>query len=397
MLSIDTKDIKIIKELVHHNAVTSSREVFMLVRSTTKESEGEIIDLLRTLLQHTTWSPDDKTSEGDTVLHLACNVNSPVVVDFLLSEANCDPNVPNAHGIVPHDTTSDPQVQQLLVSYGTKTDILYKIMPHRKKLGTNKPLTPPVKIFVVGDPFAGKSTLIAALQGNSNRFWSKKVSNVPSKTIGVIPYDFDCKMFGPVTFYDFAGQREFYSSHAALLQITVQQSSAPIFILVVNLSDGGYGHIRRSMYYWFSFLENQCTLVEAKPKIIVVGSHTDVMKSTYVHKKFAEMCSSYPFVNLDFIEFVAMDCQRTKSAGMSELQHHLSIYCSKLRIKENITFNAHWFYAYLSNIRFTFGKLGNILEGIKNADDIATRYIPQSLGALYKICLSSMIEAISSF
>ena len=381
-----TEDIKIIKELTKCNAVTSSREVFMLIESTAKECEGETVELLQTLLQHTTWNPDDKNSEGDTALHLACIVNAPVIMEFLLSEANCNPNISNACGNIPFETTSDPLARQLLISYGTKIDTLYK--SHHKELGTSEPLKPPVKIFVIGDPSVGKSTLIAALQDISYLFWSKKISNVSPKTTGVIPYDFDSKHFGPVTFHDFAGQREFYSSHAALLQIAVQQSSTSIFLLVVNLGDSNYDRIRQSMFYWFSFLENQCTLVDRKPNIIVVGSHIDVLKTTFFRDNFAKMCLSYPFVNLEFIEFIPMDCQHTKSAGMTELQHHLSLCCSKLRTKENITFNAHWFYVYLSKIKFTFGKLGSVHENIKIAsNDMATRYIPRGLGALYKICM----------
>ena len=307
--------------------------------------------------------------------------------NFLLSEANCNPNIPNACGSRPFEITSDPCVRQHLVSYGTKTDVLYN--SHCRVLGTNEPLKPPVKIFVVGNDSVGKSTLIMALQTIGRWLLPKKISKVPPKTTGVIPHDFENKIFGPVTFHDFAGQREFYSSHAALLQIAVQ-SSTPIFLLVVNLCDSDYD-IRQTIFYWFSFLENQCTLVDCKPQVIVVGSHADVVKSTSqcdVHEKITKICVSYRFANLDFVRFIAMDCQYSKSPGMTELQRYLSTCCNRLRIKENITFNAHCFYAYLSKIKYTVGKLGSVLEEIKTASsDVATKYIPHTLGALYKICI----------
>ena len=55
------------------------------------------------------------------------------------------------------------------------------------------------------------------------------------KTAGVIPYEFNSRRFGRITLYDFAGQREFYRSHAALLCNAIQ-FSPPIFLLVVNIS-----------------------------------------------------------------------------------------------------------------------------------------------------------------
>ena len=78
------ENIEIVKELIRCNVVTSSHEVFMLIKKTTKNHEEETAQLLQTLLQHTTWNPDDKTSQGDTALHLACTVNSPVIVEFFI-------------------------------------------------------------------------------------------------------------------------------------------------------------------------------------------------------------------------------------------------------------------------------------------------------------------------
>ena len=383
------EEIGIVKELVRFKSVTSSREVFMLISSTTKGQEEETVELLRILFEHTTWNPDDTTSEGDTALHLACNVNSAPVVHCLLSEANCDPNVKNGCKKIPFETTYDLHLRQELICYGTRTDAMYR--SYHKVLGTSEPLKPPVKVFVVGNPFAGKSTLIAALQNElsfvSRLLPSKKVGSVPSKTVGVIPYDFESKIFGPVTLYDFAGQREYYSSHAALLQIAVQ-SSAPIFLLVVNLCDSD-ADIQLSIFYWFSFLENQCTIIDHKPQVIIIGSHADLVESTEQRDKhrIARICSSYQFVNLNYVGYVPMDCQYSKSDGMTKLQSHLSKCCDLIRIKENITFNAHCFYVFLSKMKFTVGTLGSVLEHIKNAIDDVAQFLPLTLGAVYKICV----------
>ena len=52
----------------------------------------------------------------------------------------------------------------------------------------------------------------------------KKVSGVDEKTAGVIPYEFESMKYGKVTLYDFAGHPEYYSTHAALLQNSIETS-----------------------------------------------------------------------------------------------------------------------------------------------------------------------------
>ena len=173
--------------------------------------------------------------------------------------------------------TINPEIIKVLVRHGARTSIIYESL--QNSLGTNKPVQPPVKIFVVGNPFVGKSTLTAALKkkiGIIARIFFGKVSDVDKKTVGIVPHDLESEIFGRVTLYDFAGHREFYSGHAALLQTAIQ-STPPIFIIVVNLCEEK-GKIINSILYWVSFLENQCASVSCKPHIILVGSHADILK-----------------------------------------------------------------------------------------------------------------------
>ena len=58
--------------------------------------------------------------------------------------------------------TINSEIIKDLIRYGAKTSIMYK--SYKKALGTNKPLLPPVKVFVVGNPSVGRSTLTAALK-----------------------------------------------------------------------------------------------------------------------------------------------------------------------------------------------------------------------------------------
>ena len=228
------------------------------------------------------WNPNIANSDGNTALHLACQADQQDIVNLLLSQTHCDPNIKNNNDEVPLQKTANSDIIKDLIRYGAQTSMMYK--SHRSALGTNKPIKPPVKMFIVGNPSVGKSTLTAALKKTLNfvarLFTSGKVSGVEKKTVGIIPHEIENEVFGRVTVYDFAGHREFYSGHAALLKAAIQ-STPPVFLLVVNLLDGE-NEIIQTILYWISFLENQCTLVSCKPHLIIVGSHADTLKSKAV-------------------------------------------------------------------------------------------------------------------
>ena len=411
-----TLKLEMIELLINHGGTTTSDIVFTLLFNVEHLLEHmsdieNVIKFFKLGINNTTWNPNDRNDEDDTALYVACyTVNHNIlfnqsragmilqtkrkIIHTLLSEAHCDPNVINSEGKTPLEVTRDPEVLRDLIRHGAKTDIMYK--SHSKALGTNKPLQPPVKVFVVGNPSVGKSTLVAALKKElsliGRLLTSAKVSNVEEKTAGVIPHDFESSKYGPVTLYDFAGQREFYSSHAALLQTAVQ-SSPPIFLLVVNLCDSD-DEIKQNVLYWLSFLENQCISVTKNPHIIIVGSHADKLVSMGEdpRKKMSSM-DRLSFNNLRYAGYIAMDCQFSESNGMNELRQNIMNSCCRLRTQEDISFNAHCFHVYLLD-RFRESSaiiLSTILTHIKIQQQAITEekalyFLPQSTGALYKIC-----------
>ena len=289
-----------------------------------------------------------------------------------------------------------------LIRHGANPQDVYKT--HGNVLGersSKQPLKTPVKLFMVGNPSAGKSTLTKALQSKMTLFdrlmkRPKPVTDVDEKTAGIVPHEFESKSYGRVTLYDFAGQREFYGSHAALLQNAIQ-TSTPIFLLVVDLSQSN-DDIKRNIFYWLSFLENQCTSVSNKPHFIIIGSHADILKSNGEdpkHKGNMLMAETIPqFASLEFAGFVAMDCQYADSVGMRELHQILKTSCESLRSQENIKFNAHCFLVYLLD---KFGEsaaltLATIQARIKEdlkaselANDVML-FFPSSIHLLYAIC-----------
>ena len=254
---------------------------------------------------------------------------------------------------------------------------------------------------MVGNPSAGKSTLTKALQSEAfglKRITKRivKVSGVDEKTAGIVPHEFESKTYGRVTLYDFAGQREFYGSHAALLQNAIQ-TSTPIFLLVIDLSKSNDDN-KSKIFYWLSFLENQCTSVSSKPHFLVIGSHVDVLKSRGEDPKhkasfITSLLTTPQFASLEFTGFVAMDCQYADSAGMRQLHQALKTSCDSLRSQENINFNAHCFLVHLldkfrDQTAVTIGQiLSEMVGGVLSTYEVhITYFLPQSKEAVATVC-----------
>ena len=290
--------------------------------------------------------------------------------------------------------TTNPRIIKDLIRHGAKTSMMYE--SYQNLLGTDKPVQPPVKIFIVGNPSVGKSTLTAALKkklGVIARILSGKVLGVDKKTVGIVPHDLESEIFGRVTLYDFAGHREFYSGHAALLQTAIQ-STPPIFLLVVNLSEKN-NEIIKNILYWTVFLENQCASVSCKPYVILIGSHADTLKGVKPTDKVKNVLDSLNmkcFINMEYVGFVAMNCQYHNSTGMSTLRYLLIKSCEKLRIQEPITFNAHCFLVFLIDAfmdlaAVTIKVISESIEYQQLLKEGILEFLPKNIEALYKICL----------
>ena len=388
-----TSDSKIMTKLIEHGAKVTADVVFKLITSNKMDSEINEILSLSIRKQAMLWNPNELNSDGYTALHLACKTNIPTRVNILLSEAHCDPNVKSNNEEVALQMTTNPDIIKDLIRHGAKTSIMYE--SYQYSLRTNKPVQPPVKVFIVGNPSVGKSTLTAALKkkiGIIARIFSGKVSGVDQKTVGIVPHDLESETFGRITLYDFAGHREFYSGHAALLQTAIQ-STPPVFLLVVKICEDGDGIIK-NILYWISFLENQCASVSCKPHIILVGSHADTLKGINSKDKIKTIIDSLDtkcFTNMEYIGFVAMNCQYHESAGMSDLRHLLIKSCERLRIHEPITFNAHCFLVFLidtfmNQMAITIKTISETIENQQSKNGVL-EFLPESIETLYKICL----------
>jgi len=205
------------------------------------------------------------THSGDTPLHIACKSSQVEIIEFLLSTGECDLLCKNAEGMTPTEIATSVVVRELLDHFCKGT----------------YPLESVVKVFILGDPLAGKSSLVQALKSNPGFMSSligqfQKVKGVREQTAGIDSHSFSSNVFGNVVIYDFAGQREFLTSHAAFLQNSSQLTG--IFIVVTNIAQC-QNDVCRSLQYWVSFILECCAHSEMKPHILFVGSHADQLGS----------------------------------------------------------------------------------------------------------------------
>lgn len=94
------------------------------------------------------------------------------------------------------------------------------------------------RMFVIGNPDAGKSSLVEALkrEGVFDWLWRISESSVPLHTAGIVPSTHK-SMHHDYFFFDFAGEPEYYSSHSAILEnLTPSKVGDNIAIIVVDVS-----------------------------------------------------------------------------------------------------------------------------------------------------------------
>ena len=292
-------------------------------------------------------------SDGITPLHLACWYDSSTVETLLHSRRIKDVSPRNKNGKTPIQLTHDYSIIRLLIGYGANPQDVYEhygqILEQCKK---SQPLHLLMKVIVLGNSEAGKSTLVESLKTVAPDP-TLIVSNVEGPTAGIVQIECDSEVFGKVLFHDFAGQPEFESSHSAFLESSLSPSpfsSPPIFILVVNVHNTQQ-KITQHLQYWLSFIKNYCMgSTEVKPHAIIIGSHADLLSPP-------ELSASLSFLRkaldvskqsvLKCCDPLVLDCREPGSVKMESLRTLLKESCSSLRICVELDSQCHVLFAYL--------------------------------------------------
>ena len=265
---------------------------------------------------------------GNTPLHIACLNNNTAALKTLL-KYNPPILVRNMGGKTPLDVAPH-WAKGILDKYMIENrNTLYADYSNiqtlaKKKYSSAEPIT---RIFVIGNPGAGKSSLVETLkrEGFFESFRRVSESSVPLHTAGIVPSIHTSKHYGRSLFYDFAGDPEYYSSHAAILENLVSSKKGNnIFMIVVDLREENI-KIREILYYWHLFIQNQNILDKKKPFLIIIGSHSDIMTREKVEdkrlelQKFCDKIQPRHGVFHKAAHFI-LDCRNPKHQHLGDIQ-----------------------------------------------------------------------------
>jgi len=218
-----------------------------------------------------------KRSYGNPPLNYAVRDVDLRIERALLATGKADPTIRNHRGQSPIEMT---------FAYTITTEVsLYAKKAH--KLEKKNPSGSYVQVFVAGYASAGKTTLIEVLCCEAAALLKlvpkalplniRTFTDAKPHTPGIVPHELNSKEFGTVVIHDLAGQYEYYSSHAAVVENSVL-TSAPLFVIVVDLSERN-ASIRKRLSYWLTFIKNHCKKAATPPHVTIVGSHKDVVKA----------------------------------------------------------------------------------------------------------------------
>ena len=256
------------------------------------------------------------TKDGDTPLHIAARGGHTECVEVLL-KLDAPIMLRNAAGKTARDIARFG-VKQLLDAYiiqnKAKLYFHYDIIMQqaKKKYSIAERIT---RVLVIGNSGAGKSSFVEAMkrEGFFESFGRVSESAVPLHTAGIIPSIHTSKRYGRVLFYDFAGDPEYYSSHAAILENLASSKGDNIFIIVVNLKDDILA-VRNTLHYWLSFIDYQC----GSKNLITIGSHSDLLPKEIVDKKIQKISAIHSKqVDMDYF---TLNCCKPRSKEFEDIK-----------------------------------------------------------------------------
>ena len=244
--------------------------------------------------------------------------------------------------------TNEPELIRVLLSFGASPKTSY--FPSHLR---HNPTDMSINMFVLGNTGAGKSTIVKAISTEAQGFSRlmhriSKVKDVDQKTAGIIPYELRSQALGRVSLYDFAGHKEYYAGHDALLANTMTNSSS-VIALLVDMRDEEE-KIRETVQYWFQFINNHSHACSSKTHLVIISSHADELPSGESRKKAGILQSVVSKLNLENITLAGqftIDCRYAESSSMTQLRSLLSESCKTLRSSDEIEASQHCYMIFL--------------------------------------------------
>ena len=309
-------------------------------------------------------------NDGLTPLHYACNYGHLNIVQYLIREAHCNPSCVDNNGNTPlhHACTyCHAHVVKYLLSTGrvnplaenrsghtamyyTESFEIIKLFQPFVECRTAYPVHTFTKLILTGDSGAGKTSLtelIVRLATHSSTA-IECVADVQCFTAGIVPHHIQSEL-GNFVVYDFAGQQEYYSSHAAVLE-HVMQKSAVMFLCLVDLSKSNES-ICQSLHYWLSFINNACSSVAIRSHVAIIGSHSDLVQSSEEKKgksSLIQAIAARRIKHQEFAGYLSMDCRQGNTDASRQLVSMLTNSQNAINTSQPvISFYCHVLYAFL--------------------------------------------------
>ena len=348
-------------------------------------------DELKLVLAQMKIDSNIQDDEGFTLMHLACQANNFDAVQLLLTTADANPSLEDKKGQTPITLATDPNIIKLLTEHGADPQPLYAI--HRIFFESREPPPTPVNLMVIGHPSVGKTTLIQSLQ---NEIFEKVISERFEHTAGVVPTNFNSLFYGEVTFYDFAGQPEYYASHDTVVHITIK-NIPPIVLVIINLTESDK-IVYDQLHYWINFIANRCAGLNDKAHMVVIGSHADILerdgmnpslKVSRLHQSIISQLESKKIILKDVLR---LNCTKSHSDEMKRLRNILQKSTDDLRDTGVMHFNSHCFYVFLlqmfknSNVVTLSRVVGTLKFKAQDSKANPLFLLPSNRSAVIKLC-----------
>ena len=331
--------------------------------------------------------------DGNTPLHLSSIFRQPESVRFLLYEYHVPVYVRNKAGKTALDLATEDSTKKVIREY-VKSE--HKRIQHEyeklrakslQKYSGQQAIT---RAFVLGNSESGKSTLIESLKrkGIISSLFTVTEADVPPHTAGIVPSVHQSKEAGRLLYYDFAGDKEYYSSHAAILEIVSRSTvGSNIFLIVADLTKDDailqdeIGYCLSFISYHGKALDSKCRL-----KVIVVLSHSDRLSVADSDSK-VESARQYLYTHISQCNKVKFDAEiissNCRSPRSSRSVASILQQISKDTLPCSISYEASLLHGLLEK---DFGnvvacKFQNLLSSIEETGI----YLPSSTDALHPI------------